>query len=307
MKLFCKKDDALVYIVTIKDCLRFDLAMDYVDIGLSFRQTAAAIQKAKDRTKMAKLIGLNDCIVGQYMRVLVVVVLQQIALILDDESVWAMSLAGDRSTHHGQSFFDLRLRVCYRDNLVNLHFVALPMFERHSDMNIFNLITKFMDALYSKWRSKMIGVLTDGENTMIGRHVGVVTRLVACADNNVLRIWCTSHQINTVVKAAVEAIDNGVWVKQVYTFSVFLRAQDNLIIEMNVKCPKKTNRWAHLGRLLNFYISYRRPLLEYTQNKQPELMSSNLWWIITYAVASAIDSINITLVQLQARSLLIVQ
>jgi hypothetical protein len=264
MKLFCKKDDALIYTVTIKDCLRFDLAMDYVGIGLSFWQTAVAIQKAKDRTKTAKLVGLNDYIVGQYTRVLVAVALQQIALILDDESVWAMSLAGNGSTHRGQSFFDLHLRVCYHGDLVNLHLVALPMFERHSAMNIFNLIAKFMDALYSKWRSKLIGVSTDGENTMTGRHAGVVTRLVACAANNMLRIWCTPHQINIVVKAAVEAIDNGVWVKQVYTFSVFLRAQDNLIIEMNVKCPKKTNRWAHLGRLLNFYISYCRPLLEYT-------------------------------------------
>jgi hypothetical protein len=307
MKLLCKKDDALVYIVTIKDCLRFDLAMDYVGIGLSFRQTATAIQKAKDRTKTAKLISLNDYIVGQYTHVLVIVALQQIALILDNESVWAMSLAGDGSMHRAQSFFDLRLRVCYRSDLVNLHLVALPMFERHSAMNIFNLIAKFMDALYNKWRSKLIGVSTDGENTMTGRHADVVTHLVACADNNVLRIWCTPHQINIVVKAAVEAIDNGVWVKQVYTFSVFLRAQDNLIIKMNVKCPKKTNRWAHLGRLLNFYISYRRPLLEYTQNKQPKLMPSDLWWVITYAVAPAIDSINITLVQLQARSLLITQ
>jgi hypothetical protein len=264
MKLFCNKDDALVYTVTIKDCLRFDLAMDYVGIGLSFRQMAAAIQKAKDRTKTAKLVGLNDCIVGQYTRVLVVVTLQQIAFILDDESVWAMSLAGDGSTHRDQSFFDLRLRVCYHGDLVNLHLVALPMFQQHSAMNIFNLIAKFMDALYSKWRSKLIGVSTNGENTMTGRHASVVTRLAACAANNVLRIWCTPHQINIVVKAAVEAIDNGVWVKQVYTFSVFLRAQDNLIIEMNVKCPKKTNRWAHLSRLLNFYISYRRPLLEYT-------------------------------------------
>jgi hypothetical protein len=172
-------------------------------------------------------------------------------------------------------------------------------------MNIFNLIAKFMDALYSKWRSKLISVSTDSENTMTGRHAGVVTRLVVCAANNVLQIWCTPHQINIVVKVAVEAIDNGVWVKQVYTFSVLLQAQDNLIIEMNVKCPKKTNRWVHLSRLLNFYISYRRPLLEYTQNKQPELMPSDLWWIITYVVAPAIDSINIMLVQLQARSLLI--
>jgi hypothetical protein len=108
MKLFYKKADAFVYTVTIKDCFRFDLAMDYVGIGLSFRHTAAAIQKAKDRTKTVKLVGLNDCIVGQYMRVLVIVALQQIALILDDELVWAMSLAGDGSTHRGQSFFDLR-------------------------------------------------------------------------------------------------------------------------------------------------------------------------------------------------------
>jgi hypothetical protein len=61
--------------------------MDYVGIGLSFRQMVAAIQKAKDRTKTAKLTGLNDCIIGQYTRVLVVVALQQIALILDDESL----------------------------------------------------------------------------------------------------------------------------------------------------------------------------------------------------------------------------
>jgi hypothetical protein len=69
-----------------------------------------------------------------------------------------------------------------------LHLVALPMFERHSAMNIFNLIAKFMDALYNKWRSKLIGVSTDGENTMTGCHAGVVTCLVACVDNNMLRI-----------------------------------------------------------------------------------------------------------------------
>jgi hypothetical protein len=136
--------------------------------------------------KRAKLIGLNDYIIGQYTCILVAVALQQIALILDNKSVWAMSLVDDGSTHRGQSFFDLRLHVCYRDDLVNLHLVALPMFEWHLAMNIFNLITKFMDVLYSKWRSKLIGMSTDNENTMTGCHVGVVNRFVACANNNVL-------------------------------------------------------------------------------------------------------------------------
>jgi len=47
--------------------------------------------------------------------------------------------------------------------------------------------------------------------------------------------------------------------------------EDNLIITMNVKCPKKTNHWAHLGRLLNFYKLYHCPLLEHTKDKwQPD-------------------------------------
>lgn len=88
----------------------------------------------------------------------------------------------------GQSFFNLRVRVCYHGKLVNLHFVTMPMFERHSAINIFNLIAKFMDALHIKWRAKLIGMLTDGKNTMTGRHAGVVTSLVDCADNDLLRI-----------------------------------------------------------------------------------------------------------------------
>jgi hypothetical protein len=98
-----------------------------------------------------------------------------------------------------------------------------------------------------------------------------------------------------VVKAAAKGIDNGIWVKQAYTFSVYLHAQDNLIIAMNVKCPKKTNPWVHLGRLLNFYKSYRHPLLEHTKDKRPNQMSSDQWWIITYAVALEINTINVTL------------
>jgi hypothetical protein len=89
----------------------------------------ATIQHAKDRTKMAKLIGMNDLIVGQYTRVLIAFTLQHIANMIDHEFIWAMSLAGDGNTHHSQSFFDLRLHVYYRGNLMNLHLVAMLMFE----------------------------------------------------------------------------------------------------------------------------------------------------------------------------------
>lgn len=77
----------------------------------------------------------------------------------------------------------------------------------------FKLIAKFMNALNNNWRCKLINVSTDGKSRMTGRHVGVVIHLLDCADNNVLQIWWTSHQIDNVVKTVAEAIDNGVWVK----------------------------------------------------------------------------------------------
>jgi hypothetical protein len=55
------------------------------------------------------------------------------------------------------------------------------------------MIIKFMDALYNYWHAKLIGMLTDGKNTMTGRHTDVVTCIVACAKHKVLQIWCMSH------------------------------------------------------------------------------------------------------------------
>ena len=71
LKLFFKNENDLDwYQVIIKNVMRFELAMDHVSIGMSFRQTPAAIQHARDHTKTAKLTGMNDMIVGQYVRVL---------------------------------------------------------------------------------------------------------------------------------------------------------------------------------------------------------------------------------------------
>jgi hypothetical protein len=101
MKLFVIQSDESTYKVTIKNVMRFELAMDHVSIGMLFRQTMAAIQQAKDRTKTTKLARINDLIVSHYIRVVVAAALQNISDIIDNESVWAISLAGDNSTHCG--------------------------------------------------------------------------------------------------------------------------------------------------------------------------------------------------------------
>jgi hypothetical protein len=74
---------------------------------------------------------------------------------------------------------------------------------------------------------------------------------------------------------------------------------------MKVKCPKKTKRWVHLGRLLLFYKSYRRPIMKHTKEKRPDMIPADKWWVITYAVSPTIDSVNFKFSELQTKSLLI--
>ncbi|OQR83235.1 hypothetical protein ACHHYP_14942 [Achlya hypogyna] len=151
MKLFVRSDDDPDrYKITIKNVMHFELAIDHVGIGMSFRQVASAIQFAKIRSNMAELTGANDLIIGQYVRVLVATSLQHIADVLAHKSVWAMSLAGDASTHRGLSFFDLRIRVCFGRKLYKLHLVAIIMFDRHT-AEIMNMLANHLTHMNAKY------------------------------------------------------------------------------------------------------------------------------------------------------------
>ncbi|CAM6078315.1 unnamed protein product [Sphagnum tenellum] len=152
--------------------------MDHISIGMSFRQATAAIQHAKDHTKTTTLSGMNDLIVGQYVRVLVNGNLQDISDLMGDLSVWAFSLAFDSSTHFEQSFFDLHVRICFKGRLCNLHLVDLSLFNRHTVKILYNLLCKFLDVLYPDWRVKLLNASSDDVNTMIGRHAGLIIRIV---------------------------------------------------------------------------------------------------------------------------------
>ncbi|KAH6569497.1 hypothetical protein BASA62_004868 [Batrachochytrium salamandrivorans] len=102
MKLFQLQKDGS-YVVVIKNSLRFDLAIQHVSVGLSFRQTATVMTQYRNACKIPKLAGIND------------------------------------------------------------------------HMNYVKLIKVLLDFLSPIWRDKVISISSDGENTMTGRHGGVVT------------------------------------------------------------------------------------------------------------------------------------
>jgi hypothetical protein len=67
--------------------------------------------------------------------------------------------------------------------------------------------------------------------------------------------------MDVVVKDGVEMLYDGEWSKQAWSLSIYLHLQANLIMRMNMKCPKKTNRWVSLGVLFNFFKQYRRTIV----------------------------------------------
>ncbi|KAH6596562.1 hypothetical protein BASA61_003446 [Batrachochytrium salamandrivorans] len=187
MKLFQLQEDGS-YVVVIKNSLRFDLAIQHVSVGLSFRQTTTVMTQYQNACKIPKLAGINDHMVGQFVRILLAVGLQVMSDVINHPFVWAFSLAADCSTHMGVPLLDQRIRVCVHGVLYNLHLVLVPFFERHTAQNYVKLIKVLLNSLSPIWRDKAISISSDGENTMTGRYGGVVTLLEQECLNPVLRI-----------------------------------------------------------------------------------------------------------------------
>jgi hypothetical protein len=151
------------------------------------------IKQHRSTTKNAKLSGLNDHMVGQFVHVFLVVSLQIIFDVLTNPAVWAFSLVADASTHLGVPLLNQRICMCVRGVLYNLHLVFVPFFERHTTQNYVKFIKILLNTVSPSWCEKVISISLDGENTMTGRHASVVTLLENECLNLVLRIWCVPH------------------------------------------------------------------------------------------------------------------
>ena len=135
-------------------------------------------------------------------------------------------------------FLDQQIHVCVKSVLYNLHLVLVPFFERHTAQNYIKLIKIMLNTVSPAWRDKIISISTDGENTMTGRHAGVVTLLENECSNHVLRIWCVPHQLDIDVKNAT----HGGVLQGCPRILCDLRAHQILITKMGSKCPKNTTR-----------------------------------------------------------------
>ena len=137
-------------------------------------------------------------IASNYMRVLCAASLQILSEALNNVS--GFSLALGTSTLHGMSYLDVRILLTIKMIVYNFHLLAIPLFDQHASENMFKVLVKFMDALYSPWREIPISFFTDGAWSMTGQTHGLVTRISQCTTGALIRIWCGLHQLDLVMQ-----------------------------------------------------------------------------------------------------------
>jgi hypothetical protein len=127
-------------VAKVNNAILYNLTLQHMSVGLSFKQTSAMIGQHKDVFGNGKLVGLKNHEVGKMVRVNVGANLQVLSDVLNHHDVWAFSLTGDGSTHQGVSFFDVRIRVCVDGRMFNIHLVVVPFYDCHSVVNICKMI-----------------------------------------------------------------------------------------------------------------------------------------------------------------------
>jgi hypothetical protein len=289
------------YLVVVPNLLQFTLVVKYIRAGLSFRQCCTILADTKETTNMAQIGCINMSKVIAYTRFICAMAYQMIADVL--RSVWAFSIALDGGNKSNTSYLDVRIRFCVNEVVHNLHLVALPMRQRHTGEYMFNIVSSFLDALCENWKSKLIGITSDGTSSMTGHRAGVVTRLHQVSLPGCYRVWCAAHQMDLVVQKVFLKLCDDSFVSTVMAMTGHLRRQQNLINEMKSKCPRFIDtRWLSMQRLLKWLVLKRPCLQMYFEEKKPACAPQKSFWIIVYVLKNFLDTVNKCLVAIQGLS-----
>jgi hypothetical protein len=160
--------DVSRYAITVTNTKQFQLVVQYLAVGLSFRQVTQVIMETKEIFSIGSIGLCSEEIVSRYVHFICAMNLQCIAELL--RQCWAFSVALDMATHMVTSYCDVRIRICHKSIVHDFHLLSIPMHERHTCEIIFNTFAKAMDALFSDWRKTITGASSDSLKKMIGRH-----------------------------------------------------------------------------------------------------------------------------------------
>ena len=294
------------YEVVIRSSRLFFLVLGYISKGSSFRMASRLCDVTRQVTKMSCFSGASEDRCATFARVICASSYQCISDLLRGR--WGFSLALDVGHAQGTKYLDLRIRFHALEDIVNVHLVALPIFDRKTAPVIFGLCSRFLDVVCPDWREKLLGVSTDGERTMTGRIGGVATLFASASTFGVMRVWCGLHQVDLVCQAEYKSLYNEQFVSVLTGLVSWLRRQYNFISDVKSTCPKFVDtRWASMKKLTSWLELHVIQVLQYLDQKKPSCTPPKAWWVQVLALDRVALEISRTVQALQGLTTLISQ
>ncbi len=264
----------------------FQLSVWYVSYGASFRLASNVLSYTYDVLHNPVLRAYSRHDVTNYIRVVCVVNLQCIARHLCRD--WAFLITLDSATHQSTSYLDVRFRIFMPTfyNIINLHAVALPMFNWHTGEVMFQMVVSFLDVFRPGWKVHLLGVSSNGAHNMTGCVSGVVTCLNNATHNEcpLIRVWCGAHQLDLVMEHNMDTIVKEHFFTIMTGFITHLTRQLNLIVDMKTTCLRVVNRWLSTEKVIKWFKIHRPQLLTHIEFKQPPSAPPCLWWVSLLAM-----------------------
>jgi hypothetical protein len=123
------------YEVTEKNPLQHFCTLDYLAVGLSFRQSSCHFATRKEQTGFASMGLLQQGDVAKYAHMCCAFNYQQLKNVLS--SLWTFSVVLDMSNHMSTCYFDICAWVFWYGIICNFHVVALPISGHPTDLAMF--------------------------------------------------------------------------------------------------------------------------------------------------------------------------
>jgi hypothetical protein len=195
--------------------------------------------------------------------------MDSISSLLRSNEAWALAISFDGAKVEGQSFLDVRVRICVRGEVENVHLVAIPLRASHAGLKMAQIVEKAMLEVGGEcWRENLVGIATEGARNMTERHSGAVTRLVEGTLPGFYRIWCAAHQLDLVIQSVIASLCEDTFYETVTGLISHLRRQQKLVAEMKSTCPTvASTRWLSLGHVEKWLSKHREAVIRHLDEK----------------------------------------
>lgn len=91
----------------------------------------------------------------QYVRIVVIVSLECCKDVMVTSLTYPVPL--DASKKGTSANLDIRIRLCWNGRIENLHLIAIPMNQHHTDEFMFNILGKLLEILDTNWKKSWLG------------------------------------------------------------------------------------------------------------------------------------------------------